>query len=161
MLLHSFVGLIVKGIAIWGVRRPDVWSDVAAEIFSQPNLSSSTCVAWVLLSDVGYSSSSHLDLGQNYPLKALDVGQRVESEVMNQDITSPTLETTPNTIMGTGRKFSHLRKSRCMFWWKRCLSLLKNLTAWSFLLYFMVCDKKCPFLILMRNTACLHALSVW
>ena len=46
LLFHRFIGLafncaariIIKGIAIWGLRRPDVRVDVVAEIFCQPTL---------------------------------------------------------------------------------------------------------------------------
>ena len=63
---------IIKQIAIWGVRWPDVWGDVVAEIFSQR---SPACVA----------SSHCLNLGLQEPLQVLDVDLHVESEAMRED----------------------------------------------------------------------------
>ena len=38
--------IMIKGIAIYRVRLPDVRDDVVAEIFLSPTLDSSTCVTW-------------------------------------------------------------------------------------------------------------------
>ena len=45
-----------------------------------------------------------------------------------------------NSPSDSGRNFSHPRR--------RCLNLLKSFAAWSFLLFFLTFEKKCPFLIL-------------
>ena len=91
----SFVGfslnrsphVIIKGVAIWGVRQPNVRGDYVEGIFWLPTLGSSACVTRcrVLLPDVGFCSSHLLDLRQVYLLKELDVDFRVESEVMQED----------------------------------------------------------------------------
>ena len=74
--------IIIKRNSIWGVRLPDVRSNVVTEkLFDwQFWLSSAACVAWyrVLLPDVGSYSSYSLDSGQDYLLQTLDVGLFVE-----------------------------------------------------------------------------------
>ena len=93
---------LVKGIAIWGVRLPDVIGDGIAEIFWQPTLSSPACVTWcrVLLPDVESCSSPHL------LIKVLVIGLCVGSEVVWEDEwkhkNSPLLVTSPNIIIWTG-----------------------------------------------------------
>ena len=92
---QSFVGLslncaphiLIKGIVIWGVRLWDVMSDGVTEIFWQPTLCISACVAFVrvILSDVGSSSSHPLDSERHYLLSTLDLGLCVESEAMWED----------------------------------------------------------------------------
>ena len=48
-----------------------------------------------------------------------------------------------------------------MFCWKGWLNLLKSFVAQSFLWFFMVCDKNCPFLIFYEKitNAFMHYLS--
>ena len=63
--------IIIKGIAIGRVRRPNVKGDAIAENFWQPKLGSPACVAWrrVLLPDVGSSNSHSLDPEYHYLLQ--------------------------------------------------------------------------------------------
>ena len=43
--LNHMTHIIINGIAIWGVRQPDVRNDVVEEILIQPRLGSPACVA--------------------------------------------------------------------------------------------------------------------
>ena len=104
---QSFVGfslnraphIIIKEIAIWKVRQPDIRGDVITEIFWQPRLGSSACVVIhrILLLNRGSSRSRPLDLGQYYLPGHLMLTLRA-CEKMNRGI-SPSLETTPNVMM--------------------------------------------------------------
>ena len=74
--------IIIKEIAIWEVRQPDVRGIAVAEIFSQLTLGSPASGVWsrVLFSEVGSSSGHTLDPGQHYLLQGLNVGFQVESK---------------------------------------------------------------------------------
>ena len=92
LVLYSFISfslncaphIIIKGIAIWGTRWPDIRGYVVTEISSLAKIGSPACVALrrLLLSNVVSSRSHPLDPELPYLLKALDVDLRVKSEAM-------------------------------------------------------------------------------
>ena len=78
--------MIIKGIAIWGVRQPNFGGDVLAEIFTQPRLGSACVVCHrVLLPGIGSSISPFLDLGKYYLFQTPNVGLCVKSETIWED----------------------------------------------------------------------------
>ena len=161
-----------KGITIWRVRQPDVRVDRVAEILQESRLGSPACEAWnrVLLLDVGAFSSHPLVPEEHFLVQPLVAYFRIESGVMWKDdwrrnitivIDHPKHQVTYRTSIGLPQdvlmetkhpvsdlvwNFSHLRTM------KECSA---GGDAWvcskSFLLLFMVCDKKMFFAILYKK----------
>ena len=107
---QSFVGLLpnysvqIKGIAICGVRRPDVKNDVVTEIFSLSRLGFSVCVTRhkILLLDVGSSCSHPLVPEQHCFLQVFHVGlvEAVREDEWKYNVTISSDH--PSILMWTG-----------------------------------------------------------
>ena len=123
--------IIIKGITIWGVRWPDITSDVVTEIFIQPTLGPPACVEWckVLLQVIqqppSWSRVALLPSNTWYrpPCWAWsNVRRWMEAE-------SPSLVTTPHTMMWTGSLiFNNMNINLSSDWYPNTLKYLH----WSF-----------------------------
>ena len=67
--------MAIMGMTTWGVRKPDIRSDMVAEIFSQLRLDFLAYVTWrrILLKGVASFTSYLFDPRQLYLLQVLDV----------------------------------------------------------------------------------------
>ena len=85
--LNCIPHIIIKEIPIWQDKQSDIRANKVSEIFSQPKLGSSACVAWrrVLLLDVMFFIRQSLDPEEHYPLQALFKSLRVDSKFMSKD----------------------------------------------------------------------------
>ena len=99
LVSHSVaIHIIIKGIAIWGVKRLKVRGDMVEEIFFQPTLGSPACGSWckVLLSNPLSRLRSAL------PLLGTWCKPCIESKAMWEDKWKPSLVITQNILLRTG-----------------------------------------------------------